>query len=147
MELIEAKQPEDIEFCKDIILELRPNLNKGKYLSQVIQMMTEEKFKLVYIPDTDNSKAAAFIGYRSQLMLRTGRIIYIDDLYTTGAHRGKGYAKALLDYVKKEAVTMGVTAIHLDSGYALNTAHRLYLNNGYVLDCNHFALQMGAVKE
>ena len=108
-------------------------------LEQILKMMGEEQFKLVFIPDPTCTKAVAFIGYRRQMMLRTGPIIYIDDLFTTEASRGLGYARALLEYVKQEAVTTGIASIHLDSGYHLHNAHRLYLNSGYMLVCNHFA--------
>jgi len=141
MDMIVAKHYADIEFCRDALLEFRPNLKSVDYLEQVMKMMTCEQFKLVYIPDDENKKAAAFIGYRRQFMLRTGNMIYIDDLFTNKNYRGRGYANALLEYVKQEAKSTGIAAIHLDSGYALHTAHRLYLNNGYILDCNHFSQQ------
>lgn len=142
MNLIIAKDYADIEFCGEAILAFRSNLNPNTYKEQIIKMMAEEQFKLVYIPDEDNKKAAAFIGYRRQFMLRTGSIVYIDDLFTAEKHRGKGYANALLEYVKQEAKSSGIAALHLDSGYTLHTAHRLYLNNGYVLACHHFAQQL-----
>ena len=71
--------------------------------------------------------------------LRTGWMIYIDDLYTDPAYRGRGYAGALLDYVDRHAVAEAIPSVHLDSGYMLHDAHRLYLNKNYVLACNHFA--------
>lgn len=142
MELIEAKFAVDIEFCKAIILAFRTNLNENNYLAQITEMMVKEQFKLVYIPDVENKSAAAFIGYRRQMMLRTGPIIYIDDLFTADAYRGKGYAKALLDYVKQEAIGDGLAAVHLDSGYSLHTAHQLYLNSGYTLACHHFVQEI-----
>jgi len=102
-------------------------------------MIDNEQFKLVYIPNRENTGVAAFIGYRVLHMLRTGWMIYVDDLYTDPNFRGRGYAGSLLDYVNIRAMEAGIQTVHLDSGYMLHNAHRLYLNKGYVLACNHFA--------
>lgn len=139
METLVAKTREEITFCKDIIFAFRPQLDEATYLDLTMYMITDESFKLVYIPNDDNSKGAAFIGYRKMHMLRTGWIIYVDDLYTDPAYRGRGYAGKLLDFVAQEASEANINSIHLDSGYSLYDAHRLYLNKGYVLASNHFA--------
>ena len=117
----------------------RPELNEATYLDLTMSMISDECFKLAYLPNHDHTKAAAFIGYRTMHMLRTGWMIYIDDLYTDPAYRGGGFAGKLLDFVAAEAAKSGIETIHLDSGYDLHDAHRLYLNNRYVLACNHFA--------
>ncbi|ASK29277.1 GNAT family N-acetyltransferase [Chryseobacterium sp. T16E-39] len=139
MEVKEAKTRAEIEFCKEVILQFRTNLSEDNYVDQTLEMMAEEGFKLLYIANDQDTKAVAFIGYRPLQMLRTGKIIYIDDLFTSEECRGKGYAGILLDEVAKEAEITNIQSIHLDSGYMLHTAHRLYLNKGYVLACNHFA--------
>ncbi|MDR6943740.1 GNAT family N-acetyltransferase [Mucilaginibacter pocheonensis] len=139
MEIKFAKTVGEINFCKEVILGFRPNLEPETFADQILCMMKSEYFKLAYIPDEGGTKAAAFIGYRTLSTLRTGKMIYIDDLYTDEAHRGKGYAGALLDLVTKEAAQIGAPSVQLDSGYMLHDAHRLYLNKGYFLACNHFA--------
>lgn len=139
MECRKAITKADIEFCKEAILEFRPNLDRETVVELVFQMITNEGFELAFFPDENNTKAAAFIGYRKLNMLRTGPMIYVDDLFTFSEFRGRGYAGALLDYVTGQASNEGIKSIHLDSGYALHTAHRLYLNKGYYLACNHFS--------
>jgi len=139
MKCRKARTKADIEICKEAILEFRGNLDPETVVDQVFQMIDREGFELVFIPNDDNTKAGAFIGYRTMNMLRTGPIIYVDDLFTFSEFRGQGYAGALLDYVAGQAADTGIKSIHLDSGYALHTAHRLYLNKGYFLACNHFA--------
>jgi GNAT superfamily N-acetyltransferase len=139
MEFRKAKTKADIEICKEAILEFRGNLDPKTVVDQVFQMINQEGFELVYIPNAENTKAGAFIGYRTINMLRTGPMIYVDDLFTFSEFRGLGYAGALLDFVANEAANEGIKSIHLDSGYALHTAHRLYLNKGFHLACNHFA--------
>jgi len=139
-----ANSKEDIQFCRDVILALRPNLREEDYADRVLEMIAEDHFQLVFIPNEDNTSASAFAGYRIQQLLRTGKMIYIDDLYTAPGCRARGYAGALLDYIAHEAEAKGIRSIHLDSGYLLHTAHRLYLNKGYILACNHFTKQVGS---
>ena len=139
MECEKAATKADIEFCKDTILEFLVHLNPETVIDLVFQMITEEGFELVFIRNTDNTRAGGFIGYRKLNLLRTGPMIYIDDLFTLPECRNQGYAGMLLDYVKRQATEEGIKSIHLDSGYTLHTAHRLYLNKGYYLACNHFA--------
>lgn len=139
MNFIVADTREQVAFCKDVLFAFRTNLDESTYIDLVLKMIEDERFKLVYIPSDDNTTAAAFIGYRVMHTLRTSWMIYVDDLYTDPGHRGKGFAGALLDYVDRDAREKGIPSIHLDSGYMLHDAHRLYLNKGYVLACNHFA--------
>jgi GNAT superfamily N-acetyltransferase len=139
MECRKAITKADIEFCKEAILEFRPNLDPETVVDQVFQMINQEGFELVFLPNADNTKAGAFIGYRKLNMLRTGPMIYVDDLFTFPECRNQGFAGTLLDYVTHHATDEGIQSIHLDSGYTLHPAHRLYLNKGYYLACNHFA--------
>lgn len=133
-----VKTTSDIIFCRDVIKGLRPDLDINSFVSQIIEMM-KEGYQLLYIADDNNEKAAGFIGFRSLQMLRTGKIIYIDDLFTLPAYRGRGYARTLLGHVHQLAKTTGIKSVHLDSGYLKHDAHRLYLNKGYILECLHFA--------
>ncbi len=139
MECKTAITKTDIEFCKEAILEFRPNLDPETVVGQVFQMISSEEFELAFIPNADNTKAGAFITYRFLNLLRTGNMIYIDDLFTFSECRNQGYAGTLLDYVAKRATDEGIKSVHLDSGYILHPAHRLYLNKGYELACHHFA--------
>jgi GNAT superfamily N-acetyltransferase len=139
MECRRAITKADIEICKEAILEFRGNLDPRTVVDQVFEMISHEGFELVFIPNADNTKAGAFIGFRKLNLLRTGPMIYVDDLFTFSEFRGQGYAGTLLDYVAEQAASEGIKTIHLDSGYTLHPAHRLYLNKGYYLACNHFA--------
>lgn len=138
MEIREATTKEDIEFCRDALLAFRPNLNPDTVTAQTLRMM-EQGFRLIYMADEKHIQAAAIAGFRTFEMLRTGQIIYIDDLFTFEENRGKGYASALLDHIHGLALQSGIKTVHLDSGFPLHAAHRLYLSKGYQLACHHFA--------
>ncbi|SHL89336.1 GNAT family N-acetyltransferase [Chitinophaga sp. CF418] len=139
MQIVKAQTPEDIELAREAILQFRPNVDPLTLVAQVQQMMRDESFELVHILTEDGKKAAAFTGFRTIHHLMTGKIIYIDDLFTLPEYRGHGYAGALLDYVHNQAKERGIENVHLDSGYALHPAHRLYLSKGYVMACHHLA--------
>jgi len=136
MTLKRATTVADIRFCEDAILQFRTNLNKETYVDQTLRMM-EEGFQLYYIPDDENRRAAAFTGIRTYGMLRTGPMIYIDDLFTLPEYRGRGYGGALLDWVSKMAREAGIQSVHLDTGYSLHPAHRLYVKKGYIFAAHH----------
>lgn len=139
MNLITATTKEQVAFCKEVLFAFRTNLDETTYIDRIMDMIANQAYKLVYIPNQSNTRAVAFIGYRTMHMLMTSWTIYVDDLYTDPASRGKGYAGALLDHVDDQATAADIQFVHLDSGYMLHDAHRLYLNKGYVLACNHFA--------
>ena len=138
MQFISATTAAQIACCKEALLDFRKNLQEDSYIQLILEMIAHQGYRLVYIPDAQG-QAAAFIGYRIQHLLMTGWSIYVDDLYTAASYRGAGYASALLDYLDQEAQAAGINFIHLDSGFALHNAHRLYLNKGYALAAHHFA--------
>jgi len=133
-----AETRQEIEFCKRALMEFRPNLNPDVFVEQILRMRMEG-FHLIYIANETNMEATAIAGFRIIEMLRTDTIIYIDDLFTFEKNRGKGYAGALLNYIDQFAKTLGIRTVHLDSGFDLHPAHRLYLRSGYFLACHHFA--------
>ncbi|MGY4384038.1 GNAT superfamily N-acetyltransferase [Pedobacter sp. UYP24] len=131
----------DIERCRNVIIGLRPELSTENYIEKVWEMI-QEGYELHFILDDETDNATCFIGFRTFQMLRTGKMIYIDDLFTLPEYRGKGYAGMLLDHVEQLALKNGASSLHLDSGYSRHDAHRLYLNKGYIMECQHFAKQI-----
>jgi GNAT superfamily N-acetyltransferase len=137
MQIKEAITKEEIIFCGKAMLEFRQNLDPNTYVEQTLRMM-KDGFRLLYIENEEKTSAAAILGFRVQEMLRTGVMIYIDDLFTFSDSRGKGYAGSLLKQVDIIAAERGIKSVTLDSGFTLYPAHRLYLNSGYVLGAHHF---------
>jgi GNAT superfamily N-acetyltransferase len=135
MEIKLAVSATDIEKCMEVLQVLRPHLDETTFVSMVTEML-DEGYKLAFIEE--DNKAAAAIGYRHLQFLYNGKHIYIDDLVTLEAYRGKGYAGALLDYVEAEAKQHGYKTVTLDSGHHRTTAHRLYLNKKFAITAHHF---------
>ena len=83
--------------------------------------------------------AAAVIGFRPMTLLYAGRTLYVDDLSTRAADRGRGLGRALLTWATEEARRQGCEELHLDSGVQRFPAHRLYLKYGFDITAHHFA--------
>jgi GNAT superfamily N-acetyltransferase len=136
MEIKIAITEEDILKCWDVLLELRPHLDKNNFAAPIKEMISEG-YTLAFIEE--DGKAVAAVGFRYLQFLYNGKHIYIDDLSTLPSSRGKGYAGKLLNYVADIAKEKGFKVITLDSGYQRFDAHRLYLNKGFTLNCHHFS--------
>ena len=91
------------------------------------------------VPD-EGGQALSVAGFRLGASLSWGRHLYVDDLVTLPSARGQGHAIRLLAWVTAEAVRLGCREVHLDSAVGLSRAdaHRLYLNNGFVIVAHHF---------
>ena len=125
----------EISKCSEVLRTLRPHLDETVFVEMVKEMLGDG-YKLAFIEEDD--KGVAAIGYRHLKFLYNGKHIYIDDLVTLPAYRGKGYAGALLDYVEAEAKSNGYKTITLDSGHQRTDAHRLYLNKKFAITAHHF---------
>lgn len=130
---------EEFLCCTDVLLALRPHLQE-KDTYTLFKEMQKQSYQLWYMKQ-DNC-AVAFIGFRLITFFFSGSTVYIDDLSTLPKHRGNGYASALLQAVIAWAREQGAEAVTLDSGYTRHDAHRLYLNNGFLLASHHFHLQL-----
>ncbi|HWY37449.1 MAG TPA: GNAT family N-acetyltransferase [Bacteroidia bacterium] len=130
-----AKTDADILKCREVMRELRPHVSEEEFLPRVKEMFTEG-YQLAFIEE--NGQAVAAIGFRYENFLFCGKHFYIDDLTTMPSARGKGYGGVLLDFVAALAKEKGFKLITLDSGHHRHTAHRLYLNKGFVITSHHF---------
>lgn len=141
MRIAFAHTDEEILGCLEAVQALRPHITDPHAFLQQIKEMTAEGYKILYaaVDEGGMEKVVAFAGFRPMLKLHRGPIIYIDDLSTHPAYRGKGYAGQLLDYIHRLAKEEGKVAVELDSGYHRTDAHRLYLNKRYILSSHHFA--------
>lgn len=139
MMIQEADNEEKISKCWKVIFELRPHLHQNDFVATV-KAMQAEGVKLFFIEE--NGMAVSAAAFRVNYYFARGLNVYIDDLSTLPDFRGKGYAKALLDAIKKFAIQNNCDSIHLDSGHHRYEAHRLYLNFGFKITSHHFTLNL-----
>ena len=132
----------DILKCRGAIQALRPLLTDDIYSDAVKQTLADNR-QIVFIED-GSPDAAAVAVFETGYNLFRGKYIYIDDLSTLPAQRGKGYAGMLLDWIAEYARNEGFNEIHLDSGVnvARTDAHRLYLNKRFQVTSLHFVARV-----
>ncbi len=133
----------DLRRCLPALLVLRPHLSDETALAIIHQQQAQERVRVAFVA-IEGQPAPAVITYRELTFLFSGKTIYIDDLTTLPAGRGKGYAGALLDFVIDQARQRGFDTVSLDSGHGENRAdaHRLYLNKRFRISSHHFSLSL-----
>jgi GNAT superfamily N-acetyltransferase len=133
--------PPDTALAFVAMRELRTALtDPEEFVKQVDELQRREGYRLVGVLPRQGKDAVAVAGFPLATCLSWGRHLYVDDLSTVPSARGQGFAGQLLAWVHDEAKRLSCGEIHLDSGVGPNrySAHRLYLNAGYVINAHHF---------
>ena len=125
--------------CFEVLKELRPSLVRERFLEDLSRMATQG-FSLAAVWDPE---VRAVAGLRPMEMFSTGAILYIDDLVTASAHRGKGYGAALLSFLSTHAHALGCKYLELDSGMQRLDAHRFYRREGLEEVALHYSKPTG----
>ena len=112
-----------------VMSQLRPHLDEAGYRARVERMRRTDGFRV--IAAVRDGVVVGVAGVRPMELLYAGRILQIDDLVVDAGARSGGVGKALLDWVKAEAVRDGRDEVHLDSGMHRTDAHRFYDREGF----------------
>ena len=131
---------EDILAARGVMRQLRPQIPEADYLSTVRRMMQADGYLQAAVFDGDAVVAVA--GYRFMETLYAGKTLYVDDLNTDETRRSRGYGKALMDWLKREARERGCVQLQLDSGVQREQTHRFYFREGLTINCYHFRLDL-----
>src|SRR3954468_5507733 len=123
-----------------VMRQLRPHLDEEKYLAAVERMRISDGFRIAAA--SVDGVIGAVAGFRTMEMLYCGRILSVDDLVTDVAMRSKGLGTALLDWLTREAQTLGCGQVHLDSGLQRLDAHRFYEREAFKKTAFHFATRV-----
>ena len=115
---------------------LRPDLFKPdttKYDEQELAMLLEDKTKPIFVYDDGEVLGYAFCQItevKEDRLLQDRKTLYIDDLCVDEAARGKHIGKALFDFVRDYAKSIGCHAITLNVWEGNDSAIRFYQNMG-----------------
>ena len=139
--MIRELSPAETGLAAEAMLALRPHLGDVAGLTRAIDAQRDDGYRLAAAFEPGREQAVAAAGFRVARCLAWGRFLYVDDLSTLPAARGRGHAGGLLDWLAAEAVRTGCEQFHLDSGVAPDraAAHRLYFNHGLRIAAYHFA--------
>jgi GNAT superfamily N-acetyltransferase len=140
MNITPAQTEPEIKKCFGVIQQLRPHLGETTFMEQVQRQMKSHGYQLIFIEENGVVKAAA--GYRIVEFLAWGKTLYVDDLITDEACRGRGFGGALLQWLQAKAQESGCAEFHLDSGVHRFDAHRLYLTQKMIISSHHFSKKM-----
>ncbi|MFJ2665042.1 GNAT family N-acetyltransferase [Nocardia fluminea] len=138
---------DETELAGPALLELRPRWDTASRLTGFIDTeLRPAGYRLVGVFETDSAAALSVAGFRESHSTAWGHHLYIDDVSTLPAARGRGHADSLLNWITAEARRLNCTAIHLDSGVGPTraTAHRLYMRHHLTITAHHFTLELGA---
>ncbi|WP_102144172.1 GNAT family N-acetyltransferase [Mycobacterium hubeiense] len=127
----------------EALRELRPRW--GDTLADVVDNdLRPAGYRLVGAFEDGAGSAVSACGFREAVMLAWGHHIYVDDLSTVPAARGRGHADLLMTWVVEEARRLGCEAVHLDSGVGSDraAAHRLYMRHRFRISSHHFQLDL-----
>jgi GNAT superfamily N-acetyltransferase len=131
--------PGETALAHQVLCGLRPAFGELEaFVRHVDELQRPEGYRLAAALVDDEAVAA--MGFRRGHNLAWGDHLYVDDLVTLPAHRGRGHARMLLDWVLEEARRLGCVQLHLDSGTQRHDAHRLYLGWGMTITSFHFAV-------
>ncbi len=122
-----------------VMQQLRPHLSEQQFID-LVAVMRPESFRIAAAFDNDVCVAVA--GFRIQHYLHRGKNLYVDDLVTDAALHGRGYGKALLDWLKLEAARQGCDNLHLDSGTQRLGAHAFYFSQNMKINSFHFVVDI-----
>ena len=130
----------DIAECFDAMHALRPHLERDAFVARVHELQAQG-YRLTAL--RAEGRVACVAGFRLVDGLSRGRQLSIDELATVPGQRRRGHAAALLAWLADHAREQGCAALQLHSSYPRHAAHRLYLQQGYVLHVHHFLLELG----
>ena len=127
----------------EAMLTLRPRWVTADAVANFIDThLRPVGYRLAGVFEADGTRAVSVIGFREMSSTAFGHYLYVDDLSTVVAARGRGYADALMRWAIAEAQRLNCEAVHLDSGVGSDraSAHRLYMRNRMRITAHHFAV-------
>lgn len=123
------------------MLELRPRWHTAAAIVDFIDnSLRPAGYRLVGVFEGDQPDAVAAAGFREVNALAWGHYLYVDDVSTLPAARGRGCGERLMDWLAEEAARLDCEGLHLDSGVAADRApaHRLYMRHKLRISAHHF---------
>ena len=122
------------------LLALRPHFGDAETLAARAAEQYAEGYRIAAVIEPGERDAPAAAGFRIARNLAWGRHLYVDDLTTLPAARGRGYGAALMEWLIARARDEGCAELHLDSGVGpeRESAHRLYFGSRLRIASYHF---------
>ena len=143
MSIIRELEAQDTHLAYTTLLEFEPHYRLGsqeEFVRQVNQYQRPEGYRLIGSFEDGIDTPVGVAGFRTIHSLASSHYLYLDDLITRVAFRGRGHAAGLMQWLYDEADRLGCTRLELDSAVEEHRydAHRFYLNQRMYIKCYHF---------
>ena len=123
--------------CLPVLRELRPRLGTEAEVVAQLARQAAEGYRLLAAVGSDDA-VLALAGWRFMENTVYGRFLYVDDLVTGAADRGRGWGARLLDALAERGRAAGCARLVLDSGVTNGAAHRFYFRQRLTVGALHF---------
>lgn len=133
--LVRAAQPEDISQLVALMTEFYGEadypLPAGPATRAFARLLGDAGLGRVWLVEVD-AEAVGYVVLTVCFSMEYGGLQgFVDDLFVRQSHRGSGLATAALAEVRRECVTRGVRALHVEVGPDNETAQRVYRRSGF----------------
>jgi GNAT superfamily N-acetyltransferase len=126
-QLLDSRELLDRGFL--ILKELRTELTHEEFHSIYNEAHSRDGFN--FIAALDNEQMIAIMGYRILFDFVHGKHLYIDDLVTSRAMRGRGVGAKLLKEAERIALNQGCKGLRLCTGISNDDGKRFYEREGW----------------
>lgn len=122
-----------------VMRQLRPHQEEATFVAHVREA---ERLGLRLAAHIVDGRVVAVAGFRLLYQLKSGLVLYVDDLVTDEHERSKRYGDALLDWLVAYAREQHCVAFELDSGVHRFAAHRFYFRKRMHISAYHFQMDL-----
>jgi GNAT superfamily N-acetyltransferase len=98
-----------------LVVQLRPRVASGSVEAFIAQFRRQEADGYVAAAGCVNGKPVVYAGYRPACTLARGPHLFVDDFVTEKSAHGRGYGRAMLRWLARDALDLGLDRVHLDS--------------------------------
>ena len=120
---IKEIETDSLEKAFPLINQMRGHLTLEKYI-EFVKLMKPYGYKIVCL--FENDEIVSYAGFAKQINLYYGHHIWVYDLITAEAKRGKGYGRILLSHIEQYAKDNMLSCVALSSSFKRKEAHRFY---------------------
>lgn len=119
----------ELDVAYDVVKELRTQLSYDEY-EDLVYGMRHQEYKIYGI--FERGELVTYAGVSVQVNLYWKRHLFVYELVTRSSHRGRGYGREMLNYLRDIARMFQCERIALTSGHQRSDAHRFYEREGFV---------------
>jgi len=123
--IIKELDIDEIAQAFPVVSQLRPHLNWAEYI-ELVKTMKTSGYQAVCLHENESGKIVSYAGFAKLVNLYYGEHIWVYELVTDEAKRGKGYGKLLLSHIEKYARDNALNCVALSSGVQKERAHKFY---------------------